>query len=123
MSSARREIITTRVLDAPRELVWKAWTDPKHVAEWWGPNGFTNTIHEMDVRPDGVWRFIMHGPDGVDYKNEIVFTYGSINTNESHGVCAGSAPALRKYADACGRKRTYAITTNNTPCATNSDIE
>lgn len=38
-----------------------------------GPNGFTNTIHEMDVRPDGVWRFIMHGPDGVDYKNEIIF--------------------------------------------------
>jgi uncharacterized protein YndB with AHSA1/START domain len=73
MISADREIITTRVLNASRELVWKAWTDPKHVAEWWGPNGFTNTIHEMDVRPDGVWRFIMHGPDGVDYKNEIIF--------------------------------------------------
>src|SRR2546426_6169783 len=73
MISADREIITTRVLDAPRELVWKAWTDPKHVAEWWGPNGFTNTIQEMDVRPDGVWRFIMHGPDGVDHKNEIIF--------------------------------------------------
>lgn len=45
----------------------------KHVAEWWGPNGFTTTIHEMDVRPGGVWRFTMHGPDGVDYKNKIVF--------------------------------------------------
>jgi uncharacterized protein YndB with AHSA1/START domain len=68
-----REIVITRVLDAPRELVFKAWTDPDHVAQWWGPNGFTNTIHEMDVRPGGVWRFIMHGPNGVDYPNKIVF--------------------------------------------------
>lgn len=72
-STADREIVITRVFDAPRELVFKAWTDPKHVAQWWGPNGFTNTIHEMDVRPGGVWRFIMHGPDGVDYPNKIVF--------------------------------------------------
>jgi uncharacterized protein YndB with AHSA1/START domain len=66
-------MIITRVIDAPRELVFKAWTDPKHVAEWWGPNGFTTTTHEMDVRPGGVWRFIMHGPDGVDYDNKIVY--------------------------------------------------
>jgi len=68
-----REIVITRIVDAPRELVWEAWTDPKHVAQWWGPNGFTNTIHEMDVRPGGAWRFIMHGPNGVDYKNDIVY--------------------------------------------------
>lgn len=68
-----REIVITRVFDAPRELVWTAWTDPKHVAQWWGPEGFTNTIHEMNVRPGGVWRFVMHGPDGVDHKNKIVF--------------------------------------------------
>jgi uncharacterized protein YndB with AHSA1/START domain len=71
--TAGREIVTTRVFDAPWELVWKAWTDPNHVKEWWGPNGFTNTIHEMDVRPGGVWRFVMHGPDGTDYQNKIVF--------------------------------------------------
>jgi uncharacterized protein YndB with AHSA1/START domain len=71
--TADREIVTERVFDAPRELVYKAWTDPEHVAQWWGPNGFTNTIHEMDVRPGGVWRFIMHGPDGTDYKNEIEY--------------------------------------------------
>jgi uncharacterized protein YndB with AHSA1/START domain len=70
---ADREIIATRLFDAPRELVWEVWTDPKHLAQWWGPNGFTNTIHEIDVRPGGVWRFIMHGPDGTDYKNEIVY--------------------------------------------------
>ncbi len=72
-NTADREIVSARVFDAPRELVWKAWVDPKHVAQWWGPKGFTNTIHEMDVRPGGVWRFAMHGPDGTDYKNEIVF--------------------------------------------------
>jgi uncharacterized protein YndB with AHSA1/START domain len=72
-STANREIIIMRVLDAPRELVFKAWIDPKHVAQWWGPRGFTNTIHEMNVTPGGVWRFVMHGPDGIDYKNKIVF--------------------------------------------------
>jgi uncharacterized protein YndB with AHSA1/START domain len=72
-STADREIITSRVFDAPRALVFKAWTDPKQIARWWGPNGFTTTIHEMDVRPGGAWRFSMHGPDGVDYKNENVY--------------------------------------------------
>lgn len=68
-----REISATRIYDAPRELVWKLWTDPKHIVQWWGPNGFTTTVLEMDVRPQGVWRFIMHGPDGRDYKNRIVY--------------------------------------------------
>jgi len=68
-----REILLTRVFDAPRELVFNAWIDPIHIAQWFGPTGFTTTIHEMDVRPGGVWRFIMHGPDGVDYPNKIVY--------------------------------------------------
>ena len=72
-ASADRELIFTRIFDAPRELVFKAWTDPKQIVKWWGPKGFTTTTHEMDVRPGGVWRFIMHGPDGTDYKNKIVF--------------------------------------------------
>jgi uncharacterized protein YndB with AHSA1/START domain len=72
--TADREIVTTRIFDAPRELVWKAWTDPKRVAQWWGPNGFTNTVHQMDVKPGGVWQLTMHGPDGVDYPNKIIFT-------------------------------------------------
>lgn len=70
---ADREILITRVFDAPRELVWNAWTDPKQVVQWWGPRGFTTTIHEMDVRPGGVWRHTMHGPDGTDYPNKSVF--------------------------------------------------
>jgi uncharacterized protein YndB with AHSA1/START domain len=68
-----RAIIATRIFDAPRELVFEAWTDPQHIAQWWGPNGFTNTIHSMDVRPGGEWDFIMHGPDGTDYKNRIIY--------------------------------------------------
>jgi uncharacterized protein YndB with AHSA1/START domain/predicted enzyme related to lactoylglutathione lyase len=67
-----REIISTRVTNAPRELVWKAWTDPKHLAQWWGPNGFTNTFHEFDEKPGGHWRYVMHSPDGHDYKNHSV---------------------------------------------------
>ena len=68
-----RSIIGTRVLDAPRELVFSVWTDPKHLAQWWGPNGFTTTTHTFDFRPGGVWRFVMHGPDGRDYQNRITF--------------------------------------------------
>jgi uncharacterized protein YndB with AHSA1/START domain len=68
-----REIVVTRVFDAPRALVFKLWTDPQHVARWWGPNGFRTTIYEMDVRPGGVWRFVMHGPDGRDYQNKVVY--------------------------------------------------
>jgi len=71
--TADREIVITRVVDAPRELVWQVWTDPAHVVKWWGPNGFTTTIERMDVRPGGVWKHIMHGPDGVDYPNSSVF--------------------------------------------------
>src|SRR5579864_3645921 len=71
--TADRELVVTRVFDAPRELVFEAWTDPQHLVQWWGPNGFTTTLQEMDVRPGGLWRMIMHGPDGRDYKNRIVF--------------------------------------------------
>lgn len=68
-STADREIVTTRVFDAPRELVFQAWTDPAHLARWWGPNGFTTTTSHFDFRPGGSWRFVMHGPDGRDYPN------------------------------------------------------
>ncbi len=69
-----REIVMTKVLDAPRELVFKVWTDPEHMVKWWGPEGFTTTLIELDLRPGGAWRFIMHGPDGRDFPNKIVFT-------------------------------------------------
>ena len=68
-----RSIVTSRIIDAPRELVFEAWTDPKHLAQWWGPTGFSTTTHSFDMRPGGVWRFVMHGPDGRDYQNRITF--------------------------------------------------
>jgi uncharacterized protein YndB with AHSA1/START domain len=71
--TADREIVITRLLNAPRELVWKVWTDPNHVGKWWGPRGFTNTIHEMEVKPGGKWRFMMHGPGGIEFPEKIVF--------------------------------------------------
>ena len=71
--TADREIATTRVFDAPRELVWKMWTDPVHLAQWWGPVGFTTTVQEMNVRTGGEWRLVMRGPDGRDYRNRIIY--------------------------------------------------
>jgi len=68
-----RQITINREFDAPRDLVFSAFTDPNHIGKWWGPNGFTITTHEMDVRPGGTWTFIMHGPDGVDYPNQIQY--------------------------------------------------
>jgi len=68
-----REVVFRRLLDAPRELVWKVWSDPGHLHYWFGPAGFTLTTLEFAFVRDGVWRFIMHGPDGTDYPNLVVF--------------------------------------------------
>lgn len=67
------EIVCSRVVNAPRELVYRAWTDPDHLKNWWGPAGFTNTFNEFDLRVGGKWRFIMHGPDKGNYANECEF--------------------------------------------------
>lgn len=71
--SSDREIVITRLFDAPCALLFQAWTDGKHVDHWWGPDGFRNETFAMDVRPGGVWRYVMHGPDGVDYPNRVVY--------------------------------------------------
>ena len=68
-----RSIIGIREFDAPRDLVFSVWTDPKHLAQWWGPIGFRTTTSSFDMRPGGVWRFVMHGPDGRDYQNRITY--------------------------------------------------
>jgi uncharacterized protein YndB with AHSA1/START domain len=72
-STANRELRISRLLNAPIELVWEAWTKPEHLRQWWGPNGFTNTISKMDVVENGFWELVMHGPDGTDYKNKSIF--------------------------------------------------
>ena len=68
-----RSIIGMRVFDAPRDLVFSAFSDPEHLAQWWGPIGFTTTTSAFEFRPGGVWRFVMHGPDGRDYQNRVTY--------------------------------------------------
>jgi uncharacterized protein YndB with AHSA1/START domain len=68
-----REIVLSRVYDAPRELVWKMWTEEKHVSQWFGPKGFTTTTEEHDARVGGRWRFVMVAPDGTRFDNRVVF--------------------------------------------------
>jgi uncharacterized protein YndB with AHSA1/START domain len=67
------ELYIERIYDAPVKMVWKAWVDPKQVAQWWGPRGFTLTNHSKDVRTGGHWNYTMHGPDGVDYPNKTKY--------------------------------------------------
>lgn len=67
------EIYLTRIYDAPAKLVWDAWTDPKKVAQWWGPRGFTITTHSKDLKVGGHWSYTMHGPDGTNYENKTIY--------------------------------------------------
>ena len=67
------DIVSTRFFEAPRERVFEAFCDPSLLARWWGPKGFTNTIHELDVRRGGHWRSVLHAPDGRDFANHGVF--------------------------------------------------
>lgn len=66
-------LVSTRVVAAPPEAVFAAFSDPARLAQWWGPEGFTNTIHEFDFRPGGRWRFTMRGPDGATYEMDKRF--------------------------------------------------
>lgn len=68
-----RELSISRLIHAPIELVWEAWTQPEHIRQWWGPEGFSNTIHKMELKPGGEWEFVMHGPDGTDYRNKHIY--------------------------------------------------
>jgi uncharacterized protein YndB with AHSA1/START domain len=68
-----RELVFTRRFDAPREMVWQAWTDSSQLARWWGPDGFSITTHAHEMAKGGGWQFTMHGPDGQDYPNHITY--------------------------------------------------
>lgn len=70
--TSAREIVISRTFDAPRELVFAAWTSSEHLAKWWGPRGFTTTTKVFDFRSGGSWSLVMHGPDGVDYPYRVV---------------------------------------------------
>ncbi len=73
-ATADREIMISRFIDAPRELVFEAFTEVRHLSRWWGPSGFTTTTRAFEFRVGGEWVFVMHGPDGTDYQEWIVWT-------------------------------------------------
>ncbi len=88
-------VTLTRVFDASRALVWRAWTDPSMMAQWFGPRGFTASVPELDVRVGGALRIVMHGPDGNDYPmkgvfrevvvpERLVFSNIAIDKNDNH---------------------------------------
>jgi uncharacterized protein YndB with AHSA1/START domain len=68
-----RDIIITRQFDAPRDLLWKVWTEPAHVEKWWGPEGFSTKVNELDLKPGGRSSYVMIGPDGTEYPGNGVF--------------------------------------------------
>ena len=73
-ATADREIVISRVISAPRELVFEAFTEVRHLSRWWGPEGFTTTTRAFEFRVGGEWDFVMHGPDGTDYPEWISWT-------------------------------------------------
>ncbi len=73
-ATSDREIVISRVISAPRELVFEAFTEVRHLSQWWGPEGFTTTTRAYEFRVGGEWDFVMHGPDGTDYQEWISWT-------------------------------------------------
>lgn len=73
-ATAGREIAISRIIDAPRELVFEAFTEVRHLSRWWGPEGFTTTTRAFEFRVGGEWDFVLHGPDGTDYQEWITWT-------------------------------------------------
>ncbi len=72
-TNGNREIYSSRVLNAPLNIVYEAFANPLHLAKWWGPEGFTNTFFEFDLKPGGRWILTMHGPEKGNYENSSVF--------------------------------------------------
>src|SRR6201984_2566238 len=88
-ATADREIVISRVIDAPRELVFEAFTEVRHLSRWWGPKGFTTTTRAFEFRVGGEWVFVMHGPDGTDYQEGISWT--EIAPPERIGLAHGAS--------------------------------
>ena len=114
------EIKLTRLYDAPVRAVWDAWTEPDQVAQWWGPRGFTHTTESKDLRPGGIWRYTMHGPDGTDYPNDTryheVERYARLVYD--HGANDTSPPLFRvtvMFTDVRGKTRLDMSMTLPTP--------
>src|SRR5580704_1368066 len=85
-ATADREIVISRVISAPRQLVFEAFTEVRHLSRWWGPEGFTTTTRAFEFRVGGEWSFVMHGPDGTDYQEWISWTEIAPPERDAHAV-------------------------------------
>jgi uncharacterized protein YndB with AHSA1/START domain len=112
-ATADRELVVTRVFEAPREAVFRAWTDPKQAAMWWGPQGFTTISREMDVRPVGAYRACMRSPQGTRHcrrgiyrevipPEQLVFTYA---WEDSDGKLGHETLVTVRFAELGGKTR------------------
>jgi len=112
-ATAERELVITRVFNAPRRLVFKAWTEPEHLVRWWGPRGFTTISGRMDVRPGGTWFRAMRAPDGSEHRKcgvyreivepeRLVFTYLS---EDAEGNSGPETLVTVTFADLDGKTR------------------
>jgi len=72
-TNVKSEILSSRIFSVPQDILFRAFSNPKHLQNWWGPKGFTNTFHEFDFRVGGQWRFTMHGPEKGNYENHCEF--------------------------------------------------
>ena len=111
-----REIATSRLIRHPPDRVYAAFSDPVRLARWWGPKGFRNSFQTFDLRAGGVWRFVMHGPDGTDYPNESVFI--EVVTNRQVVLRHVSGPHFEmflSFADEGGHTRLSWRQVFNTP--------
>ena len=114
------EIRITRIYDAPRQAVWEAWSDPRQVAQWWGPRGFTVTTHSHDLRTGGHWNYTMHGPDGVDYPSTTHYLLVEPGSKlvYDHGASDERAPLFRVvvlFSDLNGKTKLDMTMTLPTP--------
>jgi uncharacterized protein YndB with AHSA1/START domain len=112
-ATADRELVITRVFDAPRRLVFKAWTEPEHLVRWWGPRGFTTISGRMDIRPGGAWFRAIRAPDGSVHRKRgvyreivaperLVFTY---LTEDAEGNPGPETVVTVTFADLGGKTR------------------
>ncbi len=133
---SEREIVIVREFDAPRELVWRAWTEPEHVAQWFGPRGFSTRVEELDLRVDGRSRYVMIGPDGTEYPSHGVFLevveFERIVTTDEFGedvkMPDGSAPPsgiiqAYDFADAGNGRTRVTLTISHPDAATRRQHE
>jgi uncharacterized protein YndB with AHSA1/START domain len=111
-TTSDREIVITRTINAPRELVFEAFTDVRHLSRWWGPDGFTTTTRSFAFRAGGAWDFVMHAPDGSDYPNWI--TWHEITPPERialiHGESAHDPDAFESILTFADHSETTEIT-------------